>query len=89
MYNLDKSIYRLKQAASSWNLRFHENVKEFSFSRSEDESCAYVKASGSVVTILFLYVDDVFLIGNDIPSLKEVKYWLGKWLAMTNLGEPR
>ncbi|NWD34177.1 hypothetical protein HX793_30735, partial [Pseudomonas reactans] len=47
---LERSIYGLKQASRSWNLCFHEKVKEFGFSRSEDESCVYVKASGSIVT---------------------------------------
>ena len=59
---LVKSIYGLKQASRSWNLCFHEKVKEFGFSRSPDESCVYVKASGSVVVFLVLYVDDILLI---------------------------
>jgi hypothetical protein len=84
---LEKSIYGLKQASRSWNLCFDEKVKEFGFSRSEDESCVYVKASGSIVTFLVLYVDDILLIGNDIPNLQDVKSWLGKCFAMKDLGE--
>ncbi|KAI3524132.1 hypothetical protein L1887_02784 [Cichorium endivia] len=84
---LEKSIYGLKQASRSWNLCFHEKVKEFGFSRSEDESCVYVKASGSIVTFLVLYVDDILLMGNDIPTLQDVKSWLGKCFAMKDLGE--
>ncbi|CAH1444382.1 unnamed protein product [Lactuca virosa] len=48
MCKLDKFIYGLKQAPRRWNLCFDEKVKEFGFSRSEDESCVYVKASGSI-----------------------------------------
>ncbi|TLX66115.1 hypothetical protein E9993_23470, partial [Labilibacter sediminis] len=84
---LERSIYGLKQASRSWNLCFHEKVKEFGFSRSEDESCVYVKASGSIVVFLVLYVDDILLIGNDIPTLQSVKTWLGKCFAMKDLGE--
>ncbi|TLX70056.1 DDE-type integrase/transposase/recombinase [Labilibacter sediminis] len=84
---LEKSIYGLKQASRRWNLCFHEKVIEFGFSRSEDESCVYVKASGSIVTFLVLYVDDILLIGNNIPSLNEVKSWLRKCFAMKDLGE--
>ena len=65
---------------------FHENVKKFGFSRSEDESCVYVKASGSNVVFLVLYVDDILLIGNNIPMLQDVKVWLGKCFAMKDLG---
>ncbi|GJW02077.1 retrotransposon protein, putative, ty1-copia subclass [Tanacetum coccineum] len=49
---LRKAIYGLKQASRSWNLCFHEKVTQFGFSRSEDESCIYVKVSGSVVVFL-------------------------------------
>ena len=47
----------------------------------------YVKASGSIVSFLVLYVDDILLIGNDIPILQEVKSWLGKCFTMKDLGE--
>ncbi|GJU20580.1 putative RNA-directed DNA polymerase [Tanacetum coccineum] len=60
---LQKAIYGLKQASRSWNLCFHEKVTQFGFSRSEDESCIYIKVSGSVVVFLVLYVDDILLIG--------------------------
>ncbi|KAJ9551125.1 hypothetical protein OSB04_015170 [Centaurea solstitialis] len=83
---LKRSIYGLKQASRSWNLCFHEKVKEFGFSRSEDESCVYVKASGSNVVFLVLYVDDILLIGNNVPMLQDVKIWLGKCFAMKDLG---
>nr|KAJ0205032.1 hypothetical protein LSAT_V11C500233370 [Lactuca sativa] len=62
-------------------------IKEFGFVRSEDESCVYVKASESIVSFLVLYVDDILLIRNDIPTLQEVKSWLGKCFAMKDLGE--
>ncbi|KAK8636446.1 hypothetical protein V6N13_124192 [Hibiscus sabdariffa] len=34
---LQRSIYRLKQASRSWNLRFNDAIKEFGFIRNEDE----------------------------------------------------
>ncbi|GKA98765.1 retrotransposon protein, putative, ty1-copia subclass [Tanacetum coccineum] len=79
---LQKAIYGLKQTSHSWNLCFHEKVTQFGFSRSEDESCIYVKVSGSVVVFLVLYVDDILLIGNDIPMLQNVKDWLRKCFVM-------
>ncbi|GJY23608.1 retrotransposon protein, putative, ty1-copia subclass [Tanacetum coccineum] len=84
---LQKAIYGLKHASRSWNLYFHEKVTQFGFSRSEDESCIYVKVSGSVVVFVVLYVDDILLIGNDIPTLQSVKDWLGKCFAMKYLGD--
>nr|GEY03671.1 retrotransposon protein, putative, Ty1-copia subclass [Tanacetum cinerariifolium] len=84
---LQKAIYGLKQASRSWNLCFHEKVTQFRFSRSEDESCVYVKVNGSVVVFLVFYVDDILLIGNDILMLQSVKVWLGKCFTMKDLGD--
>ncbi|GJU54405.1 retrotransposon protein, putative, ty1-copia subclass [Tanacetum coccineum] len=44
-------------------------------------------ASGSNVTFLILYVDDIIIIGSHIPCLQSVKYYLGKYFAMKDLGE--
>ncbi|GJU25339.1 zinc finger, CCHC-type containing protein [Tanacetum coccineum] len=45
------------------------------------------KASGSNVTFLILYVDDIIIMGNHIPSLQSVKNYLGKCFSMKDLGE--
>ena len=70
---LQRSIYELKQASQSWNLRFDETVKDFGFIKNEDKPCVYKKVSGSAIVFLVLYVDDILLIGNDIPILQNVK----------------
>ncbi|KAJ9561242.1 hypothetical protein OSB04_006402 [Centaurea solstitialis] len=82
-----KSIYGLKQASRSWNLHFDERIKEFGFAKSEFEPCVYTKFSGSIVTFLVLYVDDILLIGNDVPTLQSVQSWLSKCFRMKDLGE--
>ncbi|KAJ0435652.1 putative RNA-directed DNA polymerase [Helianthus annuus] len=84
---LNKSVYGLKQASRSWNLRFDQKVKEFGFVKNEDEPCVYRKASGSAISFLILYVDDILIIGNNIAMLKEIKHWLGSCFAMKDLGE--
>ena len=55
--------------------------------KNEDEHCVYKKVSGSAIVFLMLYVDDILLIGNDIPTLQSVKSWLGKCFSMKDLGE--
>ena len=84
---LRKSIYGLKQASRSWNLCFDEVVKGFGFIKNEEEPCVYKRASGSTVVFLVLYVDDILLIGNDIPMLEATKSSLGKSFSMKDLGE--
>ena len=71
---LNRSIYGLKQASRSWNIRFDETVKQFGFKQNMDELCVYQKGSGIAGSIfLVLYVDDILLIGKDKTALKEVK----------------
>jgi len=59
----------------------------FDFVKCEEEPCVYKKTSGSIVIILVLYVDDILLIGNDIPSLEAVRSSLMKVFSMKDLGE--
>jgi hypothetical protein len=66
---LQKSIYGLKQVSWSWNIHFDEVVKGSGFRQNKEEPCVYKKESGSAVVFLILYVDDMLLIGNNIPML--------------------
>ncbi|GKA15124.1 retrotransposon protein, putative, ty1-copia subclass [Tanacetum coccineum] len=84
---LKRSIYGLKQASMQWNKRLDDEIKKFSFSQNRDEPCAYMKASGSYVTFLILYGDDILIIGNNIPMLQDVKSYLGRCFVMKDLGE--
>ncbi|GJY80704.1 retrotransposon protein, putative, ty1-copia subclass [Tanacetum coccineum] len=58
VYKLQRSIYGLKQASRSWNKRFDEEIKMVGFTQNSDELCVYLKASGSNVAFIVLYVDD-------------------------------
>ena len=73
---LQRSIYGLKQASRSWNIRFDKMIKTYGFIKNEEEPCIYKWANSPVVVFLVLYVDDIFLIRNDVPTLQEIKIWL-------------
>nr|GEU40971.1 retrotransposon protein, putative, Ty1-copia subclass [Tanacetum cinerariifolium] len=81
------SIYGLKQASWQWNKRFDDEIKKLGFTQNQDKSCVYLKASGSNITFLILYVDDILIMGNNIPMLQSVKSYLGRCFAMKDLGE--
>jgi hypothetical protein len=87
VYKLQRSIYGLKQASQSWNHRFDDVVKIFGFIKNPDEACVYKKVSGSAVAFLVLYVDDILLIGNNIPFLNKVKDYFKSKFSMKDLGE--
>ncbi|GJW64657.1 retrotransposon protein, putative, ty1-copia subclass [Tanacetum coccineum] len=82
---LQRSIYGLKQASRSWIKRFDVEIKRFGFAKNLDEPCVYQKASGSDVTFLILYVDDIIIMGNHIPMLPSVKSYIGKCFAIKDL----
>ncbi|GJY42608.1 retrotransposon protein, putative, ty1-copia subclass [Tanacetum coccineum] len=84
---LQHFIYGLKQASRSWNKRFDEEIKKIGFTQNPDEPCVYLKASGSSVAFLVLYVDDILLMGNNITMLQDVKYWICKCFSMKDLRE--
>ena len=48
-------------------------VKGFGFIKNDEETCVYKKVSGSMITFLILYVDDILLIGNDVEFLNMIK----------------
>ncbi|MDF3573139.1 reverse transcriptase domain-containing protein, partial [Enterobacter cloacae] len=84
---LQRSIYGLKQVSRSWNIRFNEAVKSFGFLQNMDEPCVYKKVSGSAVTFLVLYVDDILIIGNDVGMISSIKLWLSSNFSMKDLGD--
>ncbi|GJZ27279.1 retrotransposon protein, putative, ty1-copia subclass [Tanacetum coccineum] len=66
---------------------FDVEIKKIGFTQNPDDACVYLKASGSNVAFLVLYVDDILLMGNSVTMLKEVKYWLCKCFSMKDTGE--
>ena len=84
---LNRSIYGLKQASRSWNIRFDTAIKSFGFDQNVDEPCVYKKIINSKVAFLVLYVDDILLIGNDVEYLTDIKNWLAAQFQMKDLGE--
>ncbi|KAL0559077.1 hypothetical protein IC582_003666 [Cucumis melo] len=84
---LQKSIYGLKQASRSWNIKFDTAIKSYGFEQNVDEPYVYKKFVNSVVAFLVLYVDDILLIGIDIGYLTDIKKWLATQLKIKDLGD--
>ena len=49
---LQRSIYGHVQASRSWNIRFDELIKAYSFIETCGEACIYKKVGGSTTTFL-------------------------------------
>ncbi|GJT05679.1 retrotransposon protein, putative, ty1-copia subclass [Tanacetum coccineum] len=65
---------------------YMEQLEGFVSQRYPNRVCK-LKPSGSYVTLLILYVDDILIMGNNIPMLQDVKSYLGRCFAMKDLGE--
>ncbi|KAL0549956.1 hypothetical protein IC582_014451 [Cucumis melo] len=82
---LQKSIYGLKQASRSWNIKFDTAIKSYGFEQNVDEPCVYKRIINSTVAFLGLYIDDILLIGNDVGHLTDIKKWLTTQFQMKDL----
>src|SRR5215813_10348362 len=84
---LQRSIYGLKQASQSWNIRFDTTIKSYNFKQNVDEPCVYKHVIDRKMVFLVLFVDDILLIGNDVKILSDVKIWPANQFQMKDLGE--
>ena len=84
---LRKSIYGLKQASRQWYIKFNDTITSYGFVEIIVDRCIYIKISGSKFVILFLYVDDILLVANDMSMLHDVKKYLSKNFEMKDMGE--
>jgi len=84
---LKKSIYGLKQASRQWYLKFNDTIVSFRFKENTVDRRIYLKASGSKVIFLILYVDDILLATNDFSLLHDTKKFLSSNFEMKDMGE--
>nr|GEY16821.1 hypothetical protein [Tanacetum cinerariifolium] len=84
---LQSFIYGLKQASGRCNKMFDEEIKKTVCTQNPDKPSVYLKASGSNVAFLLLYVNDILLMGNSVAMLQEVNSWLYKCFSMKDLRE--
>ena len=49
-----RSIYGLKQASRTWNIRFDQAITLYGFEKSPDEPCIYKRIQGTKVVFLVL-----------------------------------
>ena len=64
---LKKELYGLKQAPKEWYGRIDGFLMSLGFTQSKSDSKLYYKIEGDGLMILLLYVDDLFLTGEDKP----------------------
>lgn len=84
---LKRSLYGLKQSPRQWYKRFDNFMLKHGFSRSEYDSCVYLRSckDGSLI-YLVLYVDDMLVAARDMNDVNRVKKMLKSEFEMKDLG---
>jgi hypothetical protein len=62
---LKKALYGLKQATRAWYGRIDSSLSSLGFTKSKDDSNLYFKVMDDEPVILLLYVDDLFITGEE------------------------
>jgi hypothetical protein len=85
IWKLRKAFYGLKQAPKVWYDRIDDFLKSMGFQKSDAGANLYFKVRGNQPIILILYVDDLFLIGDE-GTISWCKRELTSKFEMKDLG---
>jgi hypothetical protein len=69
-----------------WYQKFDTYILSFGFLRSKVDHCLYSKEESGRFIYVYLYVNDMLLIGNNMDAIKEVKKYLPSKFNMKDLG---
>jgi hypothetical protein len=65
VFILKKALYGLKQAPRAWYARMDNYLTRLGFSKSHADPNLYYKVVDNSLVIILLYVDDLFIIGEE------------------------
>jgi hypothetical protein len=83
---LKKALYGLKQAPHAWFEKFSIVISSLGFVSSSHNSALFIKCTDAGRIILFLYIDDMIITGDDIDGISVLKTELAKRFEMKDLG---
>jgi hypothetical protein len=84
-----KFLYGLKQAPKKCHEKLDKTLTSVGFVVNEADKCVYYRygGGGGVGVILWLYADDILILGTSLDVIKESKYFLSNNFEMNDLGE--
>jgi hypothetical protein len=83
---LKKSLYSLKQSPRMWYKKLDTYMLGLGFTRIKEDHYVNFKLIGDHLIYLVLYVDDMFLIGNNREIIQDVKTHFSSKFDMKDLG---
>ena len=82
---LVNSLYGSKQAPKQWHEKFDYTILSNVFSYNNTNKCLYSKLCDDYTIIVYLYVDDMLILSNDMKSVIETKRFLSFTFKMKDL----
>ena len=88
---LQKSLYGLKQAGRNWNKLLDSTLRKegFDFKQLETDTCLYIRKLNGKITILFIYVDDIYIAASTKDVLDAFVDNLRVYFSLKILGVPQ
>ena len=90
-WRLKKSLYGLRQSGKNWNILLNGLLLSLNFKPFTEDPCLYIRRNPDkkIVTILFIYVDDVYMASNSDRVLERLPEKLRAHYPLKILGIPR
>ena len=74
--HLRHALYGLKQAPRAWFAKFSSTISRLGYMASHYDSALFLCRTDKDTILLFLYVDDMIITGDDLISIQELKDFL-------------
>nr|GEZ13200.1 ribonuclease H-like domain, reverse transcriptase, RNA-dependent DNA polymerase [Tanacetum cinerariifolium] len=87
VYRLAKSLYGLKKAPRTWNIKLDNTLKEMGFQQCMQEKVVYRKVPNGEYIIVKVYVDDIFVIGTSLELINKFNKRMTSQFEMSDIGE--
>ena len=84
---LDKALYGLKQAPRAWFEKLHQVLLSFGFVSAKSDQSPFLRFTASHITYVFVYVDDILVIGSDTTTITSLIAQLNSKFSLKDLGE--
>ena len=84
---LKKSLYGLRQSPRTWFNTIDDSVRDMGFTATASDPYVSIFGSDDNLSVLTIYVNDLLLLGEDTPLLKDLKTQLMDRFAMTDMGD--
>jgi histone deacetylase 1/2 len=84
--NLDKYLYRLKQAPRAWYSRLSSKLCELGFAPSKAYTSLFLFSKSGITLFVLIYVDDIIVTGSSDHAITALLRDLNENFAIKDLG---